>query len=186
MGEWEKRGLQLRPDHLWRARPGSKIFVADRGAVRLDFPETWVVIPTAEGSIKFHDKQPPDDDCTLQLTVIHLSPDVDWTGLPLAPMLEDVIGKDSRNIIARGEIMGFMRSGFELAWTEVRFIHPSEHREAHSRACLARKETVQILLTFDFWASDVPQLTLVWDEVLRSLRLAAYIGDPTLGDRGHG
>ena len=58
--------------------PGYNIFVADRGAVRFDFPRDWIIEPGENGSIKFHDKKPPDDDCTLQITVMYLPDGVDF------------------------------------------------------------------------------------------------------------
>ena len=43
MSHWEKRTLQLPENHGWTARDGYNVFVADRGMVRLDFPEGWIV-----------------------------------------------------------------------------------------------------------------------------------------------
>ena len=54
-------------------------------------------------------------------------------------------------------------------------------RMARSRICLARAENIQPLLTFDFW--DDPTLRSfgpAWDEILRSLRVAEPIIDPSL------
>src|SRR2546429_5999332 len=81
MADWLKEELALQEDHTWRARPGCKIFVADRGALRLDYPEDWVVIP-GENSINFHDRQPPDDDIHMEVSIMRLPP-FDWSGLPL-------------------------------------------------------------------------------------------------------
>lgn len=185
MARWNKRSLTLQPHHLWKAKPGYKIFVADRGAVRFDVPDGWVIVPDPGGSIKFHDRKPPDDDCTLELSVMRLPP-ADWTGLPLGPLLADLAAQDGREVLERGDVNSFQRSGLEVAWTEVRFRDPNANREAFSRTCLARKSTVQVLITLDYWVDDAPRLIPVWDEVLSSLRLAQTIGDPTLGDAGRG
>jgi hypothetical protein len=182
--KWSRKVLKLKPHHLWRTKPGYKIFVADRGAVRLDFPESWVVVP-GDDSIKFHDQAPPADDCTLQLSILRLPP-ADWSGLPLARLVREIVDHDSRAILSRGEVVEVRRRDLELAWAEVRFTDPNEHREAHSRACLARKDNIQPLLTFDYWADDAPRLTPVWDEVLRSLRLGLNIEDPSFGEARHG
>src|SRR6266496_1579784 len=85
MANWDKEELELNKSHGWRARPGQKIFVADRGALRIEFPEDWVVIPD-DDSIKFYDKQPPDDDCCLAVSYMRLPP-VDLSGLPVSEML---------------------------------------------------------------------------------------------------
>lgn len=73
MGKWKRQTLKLKENHGWRAKPGYKIFVADRGAVRFDIPQEWIMDP-GKDSIKFHDRTPPDDDCLLQVSVLHLSP----------------------------------------------------------------------------------------------------------------
>ena len=52
MANWDKEELELKKSHGWRHKPGKRIFVADRGALRLEFPEDWVVIPD-DDSIKF-------------------------------------------------------------------------------------------------------------------------------------
>jgi hypothetical protein len=184
--KWDKRTLKLPEKHGWHARPGTKIFVADRGAVRLDFPDTWVVIPDPD-SIKFHDKTPPDDDCTLALSVMRLPPDVDWSGLRLGTLVGHLIEKDSREITSRGEVVEITRLQLELAWAEVRFTDPTqENRPARSRICLARNANVQPLITFDFWEDDAARFTPVWDDILRSLRVGEPILDPRLGQPNRG
>lgn len=181
MAYWEKRTLRLGDDHNWKARPGYNIFVADRGAVKFEFPEGWVVLP-GEDSIKFHDRRPPDDDCTLQLSVFHLPPEVDWSGLPLGPLVAELIRKDSRDVLGRGEVVSVRRPGLDLAWGEVRFLDPNEKREAFSRTCLARAGTIQPLITFDYWAADAGRCVPVWEAVLDSMQLGLVITDPTRGD----
>jgi len=181
MAHWERRRLRLDDDHAWKARPGYNIFVADRGAVKLEFPEDWVVIP-GDDSIRFHDRQPPDDDCTMQLSVFHLPPQVDWSGLSLSMLVGELIRKDSRGVLERGEVVEVKRPGVDLAWAEVRFLDPTEGRVAYSRTCLARSGTIQPLITFDFWADDAPRCIPVWEAVLDSLQLGLVIDDPTRGD----
>src|SRR5262249_24331626 len=150
--------------HGWTARPGCNVFMADRGAVRFDFPKDWVVIPGGS-SIKFHDRQPPADDCTLQVSVLYL-PDIDWSGLPLSFLVRQLVANDSRDIFCRGEIVEVRRPRLELAWTEVGFIDPNERQEARSRTCLARWSNIQPLITFDFWAEHAPRVDPVWEDVL--------------------
>jgi hypothetical protein len=179
MAKWDKRTLKLPQKHGWHAKPGYKIFVADRGAVRFDFPEDWLVIPD-EDSIKFHDKQPPDDDCTLAVSVMRLPP-ADWSRVKLSMLVGKIIEDDPRGVTRRGEIVDVHRADLDLAWVEVQFIDPNEKRPARSRTCLARAQNIQPLITFDFWEVDAPKLGKVWDEIIRSLRVAEPILDPTLG-----
>lgn len=184
MAEWDKRTLKLPERHGWKATPGYKIFVADRGAVRFDFPEEWVVVP-GDDSIKFHDKQPPDDDCTLAMSVMRL-PEGDWSQLKLATLVGVLVEKDARGAVLNGEVVDVQRVDLDLAWAEVTFIDPHEKRPARSRTCLARAQNIQPLITFDFWEDQAPELCKVWDEVLRSLRVAEPILDPTLGQPNRG
>ena len=86
MAHWEKRTLRLPADHGWSAKDGYNVFVADRGALRLDFPADWITIPQ-KSSIRFHDRQPPDDRCFFEVSYVQLEP-IDWSGLPLAGLLQ--------------------------------------------------------------------------------------------------
>ena len=117
MADWLKEELTLREDHTWRAKPGCKIFVADRGALRLDYPEDWVVIP-GENSINFHDRQPPDDDIHMEVSIMRL-PSIDWSGLPLRDLIPAAIQGDARDIRWRGEIQEGRNGDVEIAWLEV-------------------------------------------------------------------
>jgi len=177
MARWTRRVDRLKDDHGWTAKPGYQIFVADRGAVRFDFPKTWEVRP-GDDSIKFYDKPPPNDDCLLQVSLIHLPPGIDWTALPLATVLREVGGKDERGITGRGEVVTVKRLDLELVWNESWFTDPTEHRTACSRLCFARGSNIQACVTLDFWPEDVDRVNPVWEEVLRSLRLGDYVDDP--------
>lgn len=181
MANWDKDVLKLKKNHTWKAKPGYRIFVADKGAVRFDFPDNWVVLPD-DDSIKFHDKQPPDDDCRLAVSYMRLPP-IDWSGLPLSQLVQSVVDGDERGVIAQGKMHDVKRPDLELAWTEVTFIDPVEKREARSRICLGRGSNIQPLITMDYWTTDADKFTPVWDEVLRSLQLGVYVQDPTRGLR---
>ena len=179
MATWKKSTFKLDANHKWKAKPGNKIFVADWGAVRFDIPGDWIPVP-GPTSFKFHDRPPPDDNCTLEVSVAHLPP-IDWTGLPLGGMLAEAIRGDDRGVISRGEIIRESRPDFELVWTETRFVDATEQREACSRTCLARRATVQPLITMDFWLDDAEWAVPVWDEVLRTLQVNEP--DPALAGR---
>ncbi len=179
MAEWNKQVLSLKEDHGWEVKPGYRIFVADQGAIRFDFPQEWILIP-GPNSIKFYDRQPPEDNCTLQVSLIRLPP-IDWSGLPLSQLIEQTVKDDHRDIIGKGDIHNMQRPDLELAWTETTFIDPNQRREARSRICLARGSNKQALITLDFWAEDAPRLCTVWDELLRSLELGVLVSDPTRG-----
>lgn len=179
MAKWKKQIFKLKENHGWKAKPGYNIFVADQGAVRFNFPQEWIMIP-GSNSITFHDQQPPDDNCRLEVSIMYLPP-IDWSGLPLSQLIPEVIRGDHRNIISQGNIHYVQRDDLELAWTEVVFIDPTELREARSRICLARGSNIQPLITMDFWTEDRDWVSPVWDEVLRSLELGSHVKDPTRG-----
>ena len=183
MAKWNKQTLKLKKNHTWTARPGYRIFVADQGAVRFDIPQDWVIIPDSD-SIKFHDRQPPDDDCTLAFSYMRLTP-IDWNGLPLSQLVQQIVDGDTRGITSEGEMHNLQRPDLEIAWTEVIFIDPTERRQARSRILLGRGSNIQPLITFDFWEEDTSRLSPVWDEVLRSLELGMEIKDATRGHTLH-
>lgn len=179
MAKWKKQKLKLQDNHGWDAPPGYRIFVADRGAVRFNFPQEWTIKPDSD-SVKLYDKEPPADDCVLAVSYLTLPP-IDWTGLPLSQLVQVVLDEDSRDVLRKGQITSLARQKLELAWAEVYFVDPNEHRGAFSRICIGREKNIQSLITFDFWADDAPRLHPVWDEVLRSLELGRFIKDPTRG-----
>lgn len=189
MGRWKKETRKLPKDHDWRCKPGHKIFVADRGAVRFDYPEDWIVIP-GESSCQFHDKKPPDDHCILEVSFLRLSPAIDWSELSLVDLLCQVLAQEGTPVPA-DQVVREARADLELVWAEHRSIDPTEHREAVHRMCIARtirasgttalpvQPDIQALLTLAFWPEDAGWVTPVWDEVLRSLQLGLVIKDPT-------
>lgn len=178
MAKWRKQVFRLDSGYDWKAKPGNKVFVADRGAVRFDFPGDWVMDSEASSTIKFRDREPPDDNCMLEVTVFRLPPGYDWQALSLAQQLMECVRSDDDDVVSRSDIVYVKRKDVEIAWLETRFIDPGEHREACSRTCLARRGLIQPLMTFSFWPEDRERLEPVWDEILRSLRLGEYIALP--------
>lgn len=73
MSEWKKQDVRLHSHHGWRGRARCKIFVADSGAVRFDYPQDWFVI-LDEDSVKLSDKVPPNDDSRLVVSYLRLPP----------------------------------------------------------------------------------------------------------------
>lgn len=180
--KWTKRTHRLRADHRWRSKPGYQIFVANRGEVRFDFPVGWVMAPGEDAHITIRDRQPPDDDCLLQVSIWHLPPGGDWTGIPLARLLEESTKDHPGDTMTRGETHYEKRTDLELAWFEKRGVDASENRDAISRACLAHWGDILPFITMDIWLDDLERFGPVWDEVLRSLRLGDYVKDPRAGE----
>lgn len=209
MAIWNRHDLPLDEDHRWRCKPGYSVFVADRGAVRFDIPKEWVVLVDASG-VRIHDKQPPDDDCRLQLTVFYPPPVPGVEELPLAQMLGDALSRKgrpdpetipaARRALLRDPLLALppddedaprmvepirhvLRPGLEIVWTEVHWVDPEEKREARSRHLLARSKNIMPFLTLDFWPEDAGRLNPVWKELVRSLRVGEFVADPRKGPR---
>src|SRR5260370_14788847 len=81
---WEQISQKLAPDHGYRAKPGSKVFVIDRGAVRFDLPGEWIVTPKETSCVL----KTPEDDCMLEISHFTLPP-IDRSGLSLTKLLHD-------------------------------------------------------------------------------------------------
>lgn len=179
--EWHKQTFKLPPDLDLGpvAKPGYNVFIADRGAVGFCYPKDWVVRP-GKGAIELRDREPPDDDCILQVSVHHLPPvKGGWGQLPLEKLVRELLRHDRRQGARPvGEVVVEKRPEYDLAWAEVRFIDPKEKRQARSRSCLARAHLVQPLLTMDFWESDLARFGPVWDEVLATLRVGLELPAP--------
>lgn len=155
--------------------------MADRGAVRFDFPDTWV-LKMNERSVCLYDREPPEDDCRLEVSFMRLPP-VDWSGMPVEQLLETAAGSDTRSPEGRGQTHSIRRHGLRLAWTELTFTDPVEGRPARSRMLVGLGNNVQCLITLDFWADDAARVAPAWDEVVRTLELGIQIEDPTTGLR---
>ena len=179
MAEWKKEVLQLDEKHTWKAKPGYRIFVAYDGAIRFDVPQDWI-LDIAENSFKFYDRQPPDDDCTLEVSLIRHSR-INWSGLPLAELLRSAACDKPEETIRAEDVRLISRPDEEIAWAETAFIDRLQHRPARSRICLARGRNPHALFTFNFWLDDLTKLDPVWDEVLRSMELGIMLKDPRLG-----
>ncbi len=173
--------LHLQDNHSWNAPDGYKIAVLDRGAVSFNFPESWHLVKMEP--FELNDDLPPNDDARISVSFWRLPPGVDWTGLPLAPMLVQSthIDKSERKILERSSIVTVERDDIELMWTEYRFIDPVEKREAYTRIAIGRGFDVQVLITSDYWVDDAQRLRPIWLEVMRSLQLGRTIQDPTKG-----
>ncbi|MCX6024332.1 MAG: hypothetical protein NTZ05_21910 [Chloroflexi bacterium] len=180
MAKWKKTVYKMTDDHTWSAPPGHKIFVADAGALRFNYPAPWVVIPTSD-AIELHDRKPPKDDCLLKVSVMYLKLGINWSGLPMATMLLEATKGDARGITHRGEVVSEVRKDLELAWYEMVFTDQATGKEALSRACLSRNLNIMPFITMDFWPEHLDRFGPVWDEVLRSLQVGGYIHDPTRG-----
>jgi hypothetical protein len=176
---FKKTTAHLAANHNWKAPDGYKIVVIDRGAASFNIPHNWVVTELEPFTVR--DKMPPDDKAGLQVTIWHMPPNVDWSGLPLAPLLLSAIKDSAHEVLARGQLVTSPRTDLELVWIEDRFVDPIEKREAFSRYCSARGWDVQILMTFSYWVEDQAEGVPIWDEALRSLQLGRHIEDPTKG-----
>ena len=171
--------FKLQQRHRWKSKPSHSICVLDRGAVRFDFPESWIVKHHPD-SIKIHDGEPPDDNCVLAVSYLRLPP-IDWSGLPLRELVTVAASGGDREILERKDIVEEPRADLELAWIEIRYIDSQEKRPAVSRIAIGRGSGIQCLVTFDFWADQAARFEAVWKEALRSLVLGWYVEDPTRG-----
>src|SRR5262245_38055088 len=124
----EKRVIKLKDNHTWKAPAGYKIIVVERGLLSFNFPEKWLLKKMEP--IEIHDGDPPNDNARLMVSFWRLPPDVDWTGLPLAPALKQAVVTGERDILSTGEPITIPRGDMEMVWLEQRFIDPIEKREA--------------------------------------------------------
>ena len=179
---WEKQAFNLSEHSRWKAKPGNVIFVADRGAVQFEVPREWVMKPNDDAICFYDDENEDDADIRLAVSVTHLSPWIDWSGLRIADMLEDVVIKDDkRGLTGRTPVTEIKRQGLEAVWAEGDFIDETEGRLAHSRMCIARCPTVQALITMEFWPEDRRRATRAWNDALETLKMGQVIENPFRG-----
>lgn len=173
MADWQQQTLRMPKGHHWQARPNEMIFVADKGAVRFNYPRTWVMAPQPGGSFQFRDRPEPDDDALLEISVMRLNPDVLWDDLPLEDLLRHLRDDDKRGL-QPGEPVRVERPNLDLVWVESTFTDPSENRPAYDRALLGFNNNVMPFITMVFWADHRDRFAPVWDRVLETL----HVGEP--------
>ena len=69
-----------------------------------------------EVSFKFYDRPHPEDDIRLEVSYAKIPP-VDWSGLPLVQLLDDVVAGDHRKVTSKGATTSVERDGLRLVWT---------------------------------------------------------------------
>jgi hypothetical protein len=175
MAEWTKQTFKMPKNHGWEAKPGHVIFAADRGAVRFSYPETWNMKFTPHGSIQFRDKPEPDDDALLEVSVMHLNPQVVWADLPLEDFLQKSAPLDGDRALTQvGELKKITRPNLDLVWRQCTFDDAVGHRLAYDHALFAYNNLVMTFISMVFWDDDKNRFAPVWDEVLRTL----HVGEP--------
>ena len=187
---FEKRTIELAASHRWKASPGHNILVLDAGAVRLEYPNAWRVIPKSN-RIQIHDRPPPDDEGRFQITVFRLPKLAgrSWDDLPVDELLRNAVAGDPRNKKQRKaaesrslvhDVTTVRRPDLEYAWAEHTAPDPENGRPLLGRQVLARARGVQPLITFDYYASRADDYRPVWQHAINTLRLGTPVS--LLGD----
>lgn len=176
--------IRLKDNHTWNAPKGYKILVIDRGAASFNIPESWLLMKMEP--LELHNAEPPNDNARLMVTVMRSPPGIDWTELPLEPLLLKSIVTSEKDVVSTSNPETVTRPDVQLVWVQQRFIDPVERpREAFSRIAIARGGSMHLLFTFDYWVDKADEFIPAWDEVIRSLQMGRYIKDPTKGEPHH-
>ncbi len=181
--KWLKETIDLDPNHNWKATDGYNLFVVGRGAVHMEVPRQWKLEAKAE-SFSFTDREPPDDDCRLEVSYRNLPPSHDWDTFPLKRTLRQVMENDDRQVTEWGPISLEKRKKYRLVWTEIQFIDSeteAEPRAAFSRTAIALGCNIQCLITFDCWENQREKFISVWDHAIETLIIGKFINDPRTG-----
>lgn len=179
--KWIQKTLPLDENHGWNCAEGYQVFVAGRGAVRIEVPTGWQFEPK-EKSFKFFNAPEPNDDCALEVSFNLLPPKLDLKQIPLVGLVKKIAREDSRDVLEVGEVTKLKRQTANIVWTELKFMdHQTEDREAYSRICVGLGSGVQCLVTCEFWADQAEQFIPVWDHMLETLVLGLFINDPRKG-----
>lgn len=168
---------KLLQGHFWRTREGCKTIVLDRGAVQFDYPRSWTVEPCA-GSVTLFDRRPPADESRIDVSYFRLPP-VDWSGLPVADLIDGVTSKERDNATP-GPLREEFRRGIELAWRNVRFVAPGSQARACFRVCVARHRSIHCLITCEFHGAN-PRADEIWETILDTLVLDRPVHDVARG-----
>ena len=196
--KWDRQIFRLPENHGWTAKTGNKVVIADRGALRFEIPNDWVVEP-GKNSIKLIDGEPPNDDMSLEVSIIYAGVRgyrVDWSGLPLSQVIKDVTSDRAAGQASRrkgkkrkkdeyrvGAPMAIKLGELEMAWVQTEFIDEIEKRPAFSRMAVTRhaEQSIHALLTLSFWPEDAQRANAVWNDVLGSLKMGEHFDSPFRG-----
>src|SRR5262249_45931198 len=103
------------------------------------------------------------------------------SGIPLALLLTEAAAAETRPVLDRKSPRGFFRPPLEATWTEMRVLDPERSLEICTRLCLARADSTQALLMFDFRPEDELDVFPVWNTLLATLSVGDYLEDPATG-----
>lgn len=175
--------MKLADNHSWSAPDGFKIVVMERGAALFNVPQAWVVTDFEPFTVR--DAPVPKDIMGVQVSILQMPRGIDWSALPLANLLKQVMGKSYGKKSKNTEVFVSPRTDLALVWVETLFTDKKEKRDAYARTAVARLDGTHVVITFSFWVTDVEMALPVWDEVLRSLQLGLKIDDPRKGQTLH-
>jgi hypothetical protein len=173
---------KLTDKHSWKSKPGYSICVLDRGLVRFEFPENWVVKPEGN-AVHLHDRPPSLESCDLGVSIFHVPAEA-IRDFDLDQALRDSLDRE-RKSYEQSEIYHLAGADFEIVWLEQRYTD-AEHgnRDARFRVALVRGP-VMCLISMNYWAERAGSLDPVWDHVLASLIFGIPIADPAAGPVVH-
>lgn len=195
---WETRVFKLPENHGWTAKPGNKVVIADRGALRFEIPEGWVVVPSLK-SLKLVDGKPPNDDMSLEVSIVYVGMagfHVDWSGLPLSELIKSVTSEETTGFSNRNRRsknrpdrqktsppITIKLGDLEMAWAQTEFMDPVEKRPAYSRTALTRHvpSSIHAVLTMSFWPEDAERANDVWNDVLGTMKMGEHFESPFRG-----
>ena len=174
-GKYVRQTFQLPHDHGWKAAPGHKVFVANRGDVRFEFPQAFV-ITHGEDAIKFHDAPPPDDACRISLTIWPLPPEVGlrmMNELHLPDLLRDATRDGIEHIVEKpGPVTHGKRLNYEYGWLQYAWNDEESGRVVQARTLMARTARVNLLITFEFYQDRREDYEPTFDHLMDTLRLS--------------
>jgi len=184
---FQRETLKMDENHGWRAAPGHQIVVLGRGDLRLEYPEGWVVVPTAN-SLKLHDRPYPDDDMVLEVSCLR-NPPLDWRRLPpLENILCDGL-REQGHLITPAEAHKVELPGLQLVWAEYDDIDERTGRAVTWRQahCCPHPPPPGLryslfgILTFGSWKDIRETAQPVWEHIVQSIVMGQQIADPKKG-----
>lgn len=161
-------------DHAWRAEPGYKIVVADRGAARFDVPQAWQLVHDETADVCLADAQPPHDSVRLQFTLLPVRVPRSAALPPASVMLESIQGSSPGEEWKgrRGPVVSERRAGLDLAWIESDDVDTGNGRPLLTRTCAVVGAGRVALFTLVCYA-DHPALAA---DAWRVLRASVELG----------
>ena len=192
LSRYKKTTVKMPENHGWTCAEGYNVFVANRGDVRFEFPESFIN-SEKDDAILLHDKPVPHDSCRISLSVWRLPIEAGMAmmrDVPIRQLVAQTTDPDLHEERSRereaegetvfpredpGEITTGQRGNFEWGTRQWRWHDTTAEpgpRWVVCRHVQARAPNVMALISFEYYEDRADDFAPAFDHLMETLRIA--------------